>query len=95
MRPSLAELENPKTLIHESVTAKDVTVDVLAPIFAKPHPMWVIGLIISLLSFAAWALLLPSRWPKASVFSVLTTQFSGARILRTSCSGLVLATLVR
>ncbi|MDA3959224.1 MAG: polysulfide reductase NrfD [Planctomycetota bacterium] len=52
MRPTLAELENPKTLIHESVTAKDVTFEVLRPIFAKPHPMWWVGLILAVVSFS-------------------------------------------
>ena len=47
MRPTLAELENPKTLIHATVTAKDVTDDVIAPIFRKPDPLWTIGLLTS------------------------------------------------
>ena len=48
MRPSLSELENPRTLIHEKVTAQDVTNDVLAPIFRRPNPWWLIGLLTSL-----------------------------------------------
>ena len=44
MRPSLTSLENPKTLIHESVSAEDVTKDVIAPIFRRPSNSWWIGL---------------------------------------------------
>jgi len=48
MRPTLAELENPQTLIHHSVTAKDVTNDVLAPIFRPPSVGFLAGLFISM-----------------------------------------------
>ncbi len=48
MRPTLAELESPKTLIHESVTAKDVTLDVIAPIFRAPSLGWWVGLFLSM-----------------------------------------------
>ncbi|MBA3846385.1 MAG: polysulfide reductase NrfD [Planctomycetes bacterium] len=45
MRPTLAEYENPQgTLIHPSVTARDVTADVIAPIFRLPPLSWWIGL---------------------------------------------------
>ena len=48
MRPTLAELENPRTLIHESVTARDVTLDVIAPIFRPPSVGWWVGLFVSM-----------------------------------------------
>jgi len=49
MRPTLAELENPITLIHHSVRSRDVTKDVTAPIFRAPNLTWWGGLLISLL----------------------------------------------
>ena len=48
MRPTLAQLENPTTLIHASVTAKDVTADVLAPIFRPPSVGYLGGLFVSM-----------------------------------------------
>ena len=48
MRPALAELENPKTLIHASITARDVTLDVIAPIFRPPSVGWWVALFVSM-----------------------------------------------
>jgi molybdopterin-containing oxidoreductase family membrane subunit len=48
MRPTLAQLESPSTLIHASVTARDVTVDVVAPIFRPPSAMYLGGLFLSM-----------------------------------------------
>ena len=40
MRPTLKQYEDPTTLIHESVTSKEVTADVLAPILRPPSMVW-------------------------------------------------------
>jgi len=46
--PSLAEYENPVgSLIHRSVTSREVTNDVIAPIFRIPTIGWWIGLAVS------------------------------------------------
>lgn len=48
MRTALRELENPKGVLHESITPPEVTADVLAPVYRAPHPMWWIALFASM-----------------------------------------------
>jgi molybdopterin-containing oxidoreductase family membrane subunit len=52
MRPSLYEYENPETLVHPSVTAKQVTYEVLRPMFRRPNAWWWLGLGVSVAMFS-------------------------------------------
>ncbi len=50
-RPTLQEYENPTSLIHESVTSKEVTVDIIRPILSQINPYWVLAVAGSLILF--------------------------------------------
>jgi Ni/Fe-hydrogenase subunit HybB-like protein len=69
MRPALSEYENPETLLHESITAQQVTMDVLRPIYNKPHPAWIAAVLASIAAFGLFA------------FTIAVQMFEGIGIL--------------